>query len=130
MTAVLDTNVLVRHLRGTPVAQARRATALLESGEELVLTSPVVAEVVFVLESNYEQARDAVAVAALSLLAVPSIVAPEAGVLVDALRLYQTARLHFVDAYVAAVARHSGVARVASFDKRIDRVTDIERVEP
>jgi predicted nucleic acid-binding protein len=122
MTAVLDTNVLVRHLIGEPPDQARRATARLRHEEELLLLSPVLAEVVFVMESIYEQPRDVIAIAALSLLALPAIVAPEGRVLVDALLTYQMTRTHFVDSYIAAVARRSGIQRVVSFDRGFDRV--------
>ncbi len=130
MTSVLDTNVLVRHLIGTPPDQARRATKLLEDGAGLVLLSAVLAEVVFVLESNYSLPREGVALGALSLLALPSIVAPEGRALIDALQLYLSTRIHFVDAYVAAVARRTNVGRVTSFDRRLDCVEGIERVEP
>ena len=130
LTAVLDTNVLVRHLRGVPRDQARRATAYLETARELLLTSVVLAEVVFVLESNYEQSRDAVVVAVLSLLALPSIVAPEAELIIDAVKLYHSSRIHFVDAYVAATARAISVRQVVSFDRQLDRVEGIERFEP
>ena len=130
MSAVVDTNVLVRHLRGAPRDQALRSTAYLDDARDLLLTSVVAAEVVYVLESNYEQSRDAVAVALLSLLALPSIVAPDTELIVEALKLYLRNRIHFADAYVAATARASGIARVVSFGRRLDRVDGIARVEP
>jgi len=57
MRALLDTNILIRHLTGDPPAQAKRATAYLGADHELVLTDLVLAEMVYVLESFYEVPR-------------------------------------------------------------------------
>ena len=48
MTAIIDTNVLVRHLTGDPPEMAARATAYLETEQELLLTDLIVAETVYV----------------------------------------------------------------------------------
>ena len=53
MIAFLDTNVVVRHLTGEPVEQARRAKALLADARRLLLTDLIAAEIVFVLSSVY-----------------------------------------------------------------------------
>src|SRR5262249_43166737 len=52
MTALLDTNVLIRHFTADPPAQARRATAYLKAAPagELTLLDLHVAECVYVLE--------------------------------------------------------------------------------
>jgi len=39
-------------------------------------------------------------------------------------------RLDFPDAYLVASAERSGVGTIASFDRSIDRVTTVRRVEP
>src|SRR4051794_41114910 len=88
LTAIVDTNVLVRHVTADPPDQARRAPRSLGSGEELILTDLVFAEVVYVLGSNYGFTRDGVFVDALSILAMPSLLAPGQELLVRALRLY------------------------------------------
>jgi len=44
VSAVLDTNVLVRHLTADPPDQAARATAFLAGADELLLSDIVVAE--------------------------------------------------------------------------------------
>lgn len=130
MTAIVDTNVLVRHVTEDPPDQARRATRSLGSTEELILTDLVFAEVVYVLESNYGFTRDGVFVDALSILAMPAVLAPGHELLVRALRLYHASGLDFLDAYVAALAEASGVNRILSFDRDFDRFRTIERVEP
>jgi predicted nucleic acid-binding protein len=50
--------------------------------------------------------------------------------LLRAVEVYETDRLDFAEAYLVANAESTGVNRVASFDKSIDRVTTVERIEP
>ena len=130
MRAFLDTNVPVRHLTGDPPGQASRATALLSGSHELIATDLMVAEVVYVLESFYERPRDEVATLLRSMLALPSVACPAIDLLLRALELYETVRLDFAEAYVAAAAEITRIRRVASFDRRLDRVGSIVRVEP
>ena len=130
MSAFVDTNILVRHLTGDPPEQAARATRFLGAAEELLLADLVVAEVVYVLESFYEVPRARVAELARAIIAFPAMVVLDAAVLLRALEVYETARLDFADAYLVAQAERSGVGAVASFDKAIDRVATVPRVEP
>ena len=122
---LIDTNVLVRHLTGDPADQARRATMFLSTAETLDLPAVIVAELVYVLESVYEQSRTQVAALVRAVLAHPPIRAD------DELTLehYETTGAHFAEAYLAALAQQ-GDGRVASFDRGLDRITTITRVEP
>lgn len=130
MSAFVDTNILVRHLVGDPPAMAARATAYLRSGEELFLTDLVAAETVYVLESFYEAPRGQVAQAIRSLVAFDSIVCVDTTVLLRAIEVYETERIDFAEAYLVACAESTGIGRAASFDRSIDRVGTVERVEP
>jgi len=128
--ALVDTNVLVRHLTGDPPAQATRATAFLRDSHELILTDLVLAEMVYVLESFYEVPRTDIAQMARSLVALPSIETGDHELLLRTVEIYEVLRLDFAEAYLSALAEMSDVKRVASFDRQIDRVTSIERIEP
>ncbi len=130
MSAFVDTNILVRHLTGDPPAMAARATAYLASASELYLADLIVAETVYVLESYYEAPRSQVAVAMRSLIAFDSIVTVDPALLLRAIEVYEIDRLDFAEAYLVACAESTGVGRVVSFDKAIDRVTTVERIEP
>ena len=130
MTAFVDTNVLVRHLTGDPSDLAERATAYLGSEPELLLTDLVVAETVYVLESFYAAPRDQVGEAVRSLVAFDSIVCVDPALLLRAVEVYETDRIDFAEAYLLACAETTGVGQVASFDRSIDRVNTIERIEP
>lgn len=130
MSAFVDTNVLVRHLTGDPPKMAARATKYLETEKRLFLTDLVAAETVYVLESFYEAPRGTVASAIRSLVAFRSIVTVDPAVLLRAIEVYEIDRLDFAEAYLVANAESTGVNKVASFDKTIDRVKTVRRVEP
>jgi len=124
LTAFVDANILVRHLTGDPPGQAKRATSFLRSAESLILVDLVLAEVVYVLESVYAVERERVAEL------VRAIVVPDYALLLRALEIYEQYRIHFAESYLAACAEVSGVGVVASFDRDIDRVPTIRRLEP
>jgi predicted nucleic-acid-binding protein len=130
MSAFVDTNILVRHLTGDPREMAARATAFLASEPELYLADLVVAETVYVLESFYTAPREQVAEAMRSLTAMRSIITVDPALLLRAIEVYEIDRLDFAEAYLVACAESTGVGRIASFDRTIDRVSTVERIEP
>jgi predicted nucleic-acid-binding protein len=130
VTAFVDTNILVRHLTGDPKAMAARATAYLRSEPDLLLTDLIAAETVYVLESFYEAPRSDVAQAIRSLIAFDSITCVDPALLLRAVEVYELDRIDFAEAYLVACAESTGVRQIASFDRSIDRVTTVERVEP
>lgn len=117
-------------MTGDPPGQARKATAFLRGRHELILTDLVVAEMVYVLESFYEAPRAQISELVRSLLALPSVAVADDELLLRAVELYQDARLDFAEAYLAALAEFTEINRVASFDRHIDRVTTIKRIQP
>jgi predicted nucleic acid-binding protein len=129
VSAFVDTNILVRHLTGDPPQQAARATAFLAAADELLLVDLVVAETVSVLESFYEVPRARVAELARAIIAFPAVVVLDPVLLLRSLEVYETDRLDFADAYLVGQAERSGVGVIASFDKAIDRVTTVRRLE-
>jgi predicted nucleic-acid-binding protein len=130
LRAFVDTNILVRHLTGDPPHLAARATAFLAETNELLLADLVVAETVYVLESFYKAPRAQVADAMRSLVAMETIVTVDPALLLRAVEVYETDRIDFAEAYLVAHAESSGVNSIVSFDKSIDRVHTIQRIEP
>jgi predicted nucleic-acid-binding protein len=130
LTAIVDTNVLVRHLTGDPPEMAARATAYLGTERELLLTDLIVAETVYVLESFYQAPRGQVAEAMRSLIAFDSIVCVDPALLLRAIEVYEADRIDFAEAYLVACAESTGISTVASFDRSTDRISTIERIEP
>ena len=104
MTVLLDTNVLVRHFTNDPPVLAAKARTFLRVTEGLYLVDLIVAEIVYVLESDYEAPRATVAKHVRSALGSSTI-------------------------DVTALAEETG-ASVASFNRSLDRVETVTRVEP
>ena len=109
---------------------AARATAALATAEELLLADIVVAECVYVLESFYEVERARVALLMRAAIALPSIRTVDGASLLRALEVYELDRVDFAEAYLVAQAEAAGVAAVLSFDRSLDRVATVERLEP
>jgi predicted nucleic acid-binding protein len=130
MTAFVDTNILVRHLTGDPPEMAARATDYLRAETRLLLTDLVAAETVYVLESFYEAHREEVAQALRSPLGLDTVSCVDSALLLRAIEVYETDRIDFAEAYLVACAESTGVGRVASFDRSLDRVSTVERIEP
>ena len=128
MSAFVDTNILVRHLTGDPPAMATRATAYLAEASELFLTDLIVAETVYVLESFYEAPREQVAAAMRSLVSMRSVVTVDPALLLRSIEVHENDRLDFAEAYLVACAESTGVGRVASFDRAIDRIDTVDRI--
>jgi predicted nucleic-acid-binding protein len=130
LRAFVDTNVLVRHLTGDPPDQAAAATAFLQNAKHLYLTDLVLAEVVYVLESFYKVKREIVAEFARAILAFPAVAVADGALLLRAVEVYEVERLDFAEAYLVACAEVSGVNAIATFDRTVDRVGTVSRIEP
>jgi len=131
VTALLDTNVLVRHFTGAPPEPARRATAFLRAAApgELLFLDLVAAELVFVLQSVYRQPRATVARLLRAVLALPAVRSDHARLLHRTIELYEGGR-HFTDAYLIATAEAQAIHAIVSFDRGIRDLPDVRRIEP
>lgn len=58
------------------------------------------------------------------------MVTVDPALLLRTLRVHELDRIDFAEAYLVACAESSGVNRIASFDRSIDRVGTVERNEP
>jgi predicted nucleic acid-binding protein len=131
VTALLDTNVLVRHFTGAPEDQARRATAFLRAAApgELLLLDLVAAELVFVLKSVYRQPRAKVARLLRAVLVLPAVRSDHARLLHRTIELFEGGR-DFTDAYLIASAEALDIDAIVSFDRGIRDLADLRRIEP
>ncbi|MFH1329190.1 MAG: PIN domain-containing protein [Actinomycetota bacterium] len=128
--AFLDTNILIRHLTGDPPRLAVPATRYLASAPALPLTGLATAEVACVLESVLRVAAPEVARLLRPAIAFPSIDVAGSALLLRTLEVCEVKRPDFADAYLVACAEASGIGVIASFDRNIDRVGTVQRIEP
>jgi len=134
VTAILDTNVIIRHLTGEPIDQGQAASRFLADSASLVLTDVVAAETVYVLQSVYKTPRPVIATALRALVAMRTVTAERPQIIRRSIDLFELQGMDFTDAYLVAFAEVHGVPRVASFDRGIDKAAGtasaIERLDP
>ncbi len=95
-----------------------------------MLADVVVAECVYVLESFYEVERQRIAELMRAAIALPSIKTVDRASLLRALEVYEVDRLGFAEAYLVAQAEATGVGTILTFDRTVDRVATVTRLEP
>lgn len=103
---------------------------MLAGPRPLLLTEVVLAETVYVLESFYEISPERVRELMRSAISAPGIRTTDAPLFLRALEVHEQHRLHFAEALLVAHAEASGVNAVASFDRSLDRVESVQRIEP
>lgn len=131
---LLDTNVIIRFLTQDDAAQLEKAKRLIVAAEngrcELLLRPWIVAEVVYVLRDVYGiKDRSQVAGLLRKFVQASGIVTDECSVVLDALARYEKKNVDFAEALLAAEAAALGV-RPASFDRDLDKFSDVKRLEP
>ena len=82
------------------------------------------------LESFYCVERARVAELTRSIVAFGAIRVQDEGLILRAIEIYEEHRLDDAEAYLCGCAERTAGSSVASFDRSIDRVATIIRVEP
>jgi predicted nucleic acid-binding protein len=117
---LVDSNLLVRYLTGTPPEMAEQAARLIDTDEPLLLSELVLVETAYVLSSFYGMERADITEALMGLVQrqnFRSVSLPKS-LLLEALSLCRgSKRYSFTDAFLWAQARHLGT-RIYSFDQR------------
>ncbi len=130
---LLDANVVLRFLTQDHPARSKAATALFEKAKKrqatLELDAVILAEVIFNLESYYEKSRESIANTLLQLVTSPGIEIEQHATVVNALLRYKNYPADFPDAWLATLAAQRKLP-AASFDKDLDRFSDVTRYEP
>jgi predicted nucleic acid-binding protein len=121
MSGILDSSVIVRYLIGEPAAAANQAERILSGDDELTIPAVVLAEVGWVLSSQYRVPRSEIIDLLVELLRRHNVrpLHMDKSTAIQAL-LYcrPSGRVSFVDAMTWALARSSGIGVVYSFDRR------------
>lgn len=114
--------------KGSSLACPNRGKALcgLRSGDlTLILLPAVLAERVFVLESFHRHPRERIRDALSTLIECAGVEIEQLAIHRDALSLYGSSKLHFVDCTIAAAAVQEGIA-VATFDSGMSKLSDVQ----
>ncbi len=123
----IDTNVLVRLLARDDAKQVAAAERFVENGAWV--SHLVLMETAWVLESVYDLAPDRIALALEMLIGHAHLTIERAEVVVAALdELRKRPKLGFSDCLIVATARHAGHIPVATFDRDLAKLEDVQRL--
>lgn len=132
--AFVDANVILRFLLNDPPAMAEESARLFKAVADghvtLIVDDIIVAELVWVLKSFYQHTAVAIAQVLREFLAQPGIELSDKATLFQALFLFETKNVDFVDALVAARMQKDGPTAIFSFDKHFDRLPGVQRLAP
>lgn len=120
-----DTSVIVRYLVGTPVAQARRAAALMDRAPQLGIPLIALIETAHVLRTQYGVERADVIEVLIELLTrenVELLGLPKANALEALVRARSLPGSPLPDALIAATAGWAGALPLYSFDEQMGGV--------
>lgn len=131
----VDANVFLRYLTNDRPAKARKAETLFKravSGKLSLKTSLlVIAEIVWTLESFYRLGREEIADSVGKILNTPNLDCPDWLLILQALDLYVTKNIDFIDAYHAALLKDTAITQIITYDKKhFGRIEWLEVVEP
>ena len=122
----LDTNVLVRYLAQDDKTQSAQATRLLEGSlsqdEPGFVSTVVLAELVWVLESNYRLDREQIANLLDALLRTQQLKFQERDSANQALRDFRTGKADYVDCLIQRLGASAGCSHTATFDRAASRL--------
>lgn len=133
--ASVDTNILLRHLLQDHDDHSPRASALMRTvrtGEtSLFCPATVIFETIHVLHGRARIPRADISRVLSNLIALPNFVMGQESVVVAALELWvNQPPLDYADCFHLALTRELGMTRIYTFDRKMDRYPDVERVEP
>ncbi len=121
-TVFVDTNVFLRFLVKDAAALYEKARALFEKAEEgkikLETSELVIAEIVWVLESFYGFTRKEVTEVLTTLLASRNLKIAGHARISEAVQLYASGNMDFIDAYNIAYIKSKEYTKIATFDSK------------
>ncbi len=121
----VDTNVVVRLLVNDDVARQQRAFDRLrrvrEAGERALVSSVVLAEVSWVLDSVYGYERAQIASALGAVVATSPLMVKDRAAVARAIDAYSTGRADFADYLVLEEARAADALPLLTFDRALHR---------
>lgn len=132
--ARVDANVILRFLLDDPPEMAEQAAQVFQlAGDgrlQLLVDDLIVAELVWVLKSFYQKNVAEIAAVLRQFLLADGILMADQSVILQALALFETYNVDFIDALLTARMQKAGDDLLVSFDKHFDRLPDVERIQP
>jgi predicted nucleic-acid-binding protein len=122
----LDTNVLVRYLTHDEPAQFAKAAAMIDAatdrGEQLVVNTAVLCELVWVLGTAYSYSREEIARALEQIFATAQFEVERLDEARQALGDFRSTKADFSDALIGRINRSLGAEYTVTFDRDLKAV--------
>lgn len=131
----IDTNLFIRYLTNDDPQKAEAVEKLLlnaKSGKTRLVTSHlVIAELVWVLASYYNQPNSTISDLLRAILNTEGLTVENGEIIEKSLDIFEEENIDFVDAYIISFMRSRNITRLYSYDKKhLSKFKDIERLEP
>jgi predicted nucleic-acid-binding protein len=127
----LDTNVIIRYLTQDDPLQAATATKLVESltpDAPGFVSTIVVIELTWVLQSSYRVSRREIASTLETLLRSKELVVERAELIWQALRRFNSGNGDFADCLIERCGNAAGCLHTLTFDKRAATIAGMQLV--
>ena len=130
----LDTNVLVRYFTQDDPLQSRRAARFIEAhcteGTPGFVSSTVLCELIWVLDSGYGYGRKDIARLLRGMLSTPALLLEHPDRTNRALSLYENGNTGFADCLIAYSCEDASALPVYTFDKAAVKTTPLFKAVP
>lgn len=117
---VIDTNVVLRYLLQDNIELSKQATAIIESGESVLLDDVVIMECMYVLSGVYKKTKDQSSTA-IMLFSKMQQVTYVSGLAWQYLDVYSQTNLDLADCYLIALAIKTK-QDLKTFDKQMLKI--------
>src|SRR3990172_12961570 len=123
---LIDTNLIIRFLVNDDSDKASRVKKVLQEDKNTkILLDTVVAEIVWVLSSYYEQDKLSIIDKIRALIHVKTISCNK--ILLDrSLAIWENNNISFIDSYICATAQLKNL-KIYSYDFKFDKISSITR---
>jgi len=126
-TYVLDTNSLLRYLLDDIKEQAQETEKILLSAQQgrvkVVITVIVIMELVYALLKFYKWDRETVCENIKKLVCISLVEVEKREIVIEALGIYETGNISFVDSLLIAESRQIG-GQIFTFDKKLKMIAE------
>jgi len=130
----IDTNLLLRYFTRDDEEKAQKVLALLKrvekAEEKVTISSLVIFETVFTLESFYKVPKKEIKELILPILNLRGLKLPDKETYHQALDIYANKNISFTDAFNTAFCLRKGIKEIYSYDEDFDKIEGIKRITP
>lgn len=121
---ILDTSALVRFFVADDKQKAKLMANLLSSKEDLFISEAVLAELTYVLAKLYQSSKAEIVKILRFLISRPNVIFSDEIKL--AAKIFSEENISIVDSLILAYAQTSQGSKVASFDKKLIKLSNVK----